>query len=119
MGRRKALIMNTTAAALPLIAIILMELRIGIPRSTELTVMFSLVAKFCIGGGWSAIKCFVGESFPTQIRSSAVGICTVAASLGGVIAPLIVFMGTSKCCTKFYTAGSCEVLILIYSLYQS
>jgi Mn2+/Fe2+ NRAMP family transporter len=55
-----------------------------------------LMGRFCNEASWGVMAGFTGESFPTVIRSLCFSICTVASSLGAVIAPQMAYLGSSK-----------------------
>ena len=48
-----------------------------------------LVGKFAISSSFMGIWLYGAEIFPTTIRSAGVGICNVAARCGGVLAPYV------------------------------
>ena len=73
-----------------------MELDIGIQYNANWVTYCALAARLGVSGGWGAVKCFTAESFSTDTRSTAIGMCSVAAAIGGIIAPQLVFLGTSK-----------------------
>ncbi|CAG7832512.1 unnamed protein product, partial [Allacma fusca] len=108
LGRRKALIGYCILAALPFIGIILMEL--GLPKSSVATVALTLVSRVFVDGCWSTIRCFTGESFPTSVRSSAVGLSQVAVAVGGIIAPQIVFLGRTNPAIPYFIFGGFSVV---------
>src|SRR4051812_3739905 len=83
-------------STLALAGIIAMELNIGIPYNSQWVTYLALIARFFICGGWSAAKCFTAESFSTETRSTVIGICSTSAAIAGIIAPQLVFLGTSE-----------------------
>ncbi|CAG7832514.1 unnamed protein product [Allacma fusca] len=95
--------------SVPLVGIILMEMELGIPHSSTVKVILALTSRIFVDGGWTTIKCFTGESFPTSIRSSAVGICTVGVAIAGVVAPQVVFLGTMYPAAPYFIFGGFSV----------
>lgn len=58
--------------------------------------ILSLVVRFGVAGAWGVVICFCQETFPTVVRSTALGICCLVANTGGVLAPQIAFVGSGK-----------------------
>jgi hypothetical protein len=53
----------------------------------------ALVGKLCLAASFAVIYIHSGEIFPTTIRNSAMGLVSVAARCGGIVAPFIVLLG--------------------------
>lgn len=58
-----------------------------------LTTSFALCGKLSISASFSAIYIHSGEIFPTVIRNSGMGIVSVSARIGGILAPFILMLG--------------------------
>lgn len=61
-----------------------------------LILIFSLAGRFFNELSWGVMACFTGETFPTIIRSVCMSICLIANSFGGILAPQMAYLGTSK-----------------------
>lgn len=48
----------------------------------------AMVGKFAIAGSFAVLYLYSAELFPTRIRNTAMGICSQASRIGGIIAPL-------------------------------
>ncbi len=59
--------------------------------------MAALVGKLCLAASFAVIYIHSGEIFPTTIRNSAMGLVSVAARCGGIVAPFIVLLGMFFC----------------------
>ncbi|KAJ8026893.1 Organic cation transporter protein [Holothuria leucospilota] len=57
-----------------------------------LRVCVAMIGKFAITASFSNIYVHTAEIFPTPLRTLSVGTCSVAARIGGIIAPLILFL---------------------------
>jgi hypothetical protein len=57
----------------------------------------ALVGKLCLAASFAVIYIHSGEIFPTTIRNSAMGLVSVAARCGGIVAPFIVLLGLLFC----------------------
>jgi MFS family permease len=53
----------------------------------------ALLGKLCLAASFAVIYIHSGEIFPTTIRNSAMGLVSVAARVGGIMAPFIVLLG--------------------------
>jgi len=53
----------------------------------------ALLGKLCMAASFAVIYIHSGEIFPTSIRNSAMGLVSVAARVGGIMAPFIVLLG--------------------------
>ncbi|XP_071855620.1 organic cation transporter protein-like isoform X2 [Apostichopus japonicus] len=56
-------------------------------------VTVAMVGKFAITASFANIYLHTSEIFPTPLRTSVTGICSVAARVGGMVAPLILVLG--------------------------
>ncbi|KAK3734884.1 hypothetical protein RRG08_038910 [Elysia crispata] len=57
-----------------------------------MTLTLALVGKFGISAGFAIICVYSAELFPTVMRNSAIGFCSVSARIGGILAPYIAKM---------------------------
>jgi hypothetical protein len=65
-------------------------------ENKNLITFLCLLSRFGVAAAWGVYICFTAESFPTVVRSTALGICCLVANTGGVLAPQIAFVGTCK-----------------------
>ena len=96
LGRRTSLAIYMTLGALFLASLAILELSIGLAEYPTLVVVMCLLGKFCVAGGRSCARTLVGELYPTAVRAMGSGLGGVGASLGGVLAPQLAFIGTCK-----------------------
>ena len=84
-GRRPVLVfsMSLTAA--------MSAAALAVPASWghQVTVALATVAKFGASAAWSALVLQVTELFPTPIRNTAMGACSLSSRIGGVLAPVV------------------------------
>ena len=57
-----------------------------------LTTTLAMLGRSGIAGGWAAAQVFSAEVFPTVVRNIGVGSSSMAARVGGIVAPQIVFL---------------------------
>jgi hypothetical protein len=74
-----------------------------------LTTGAALVGKLCLAASFAVVYIHSGEIFPTTIRNSAMGLVSVAARCGGIVAPFIVLLGKGF----FFYQGSTNYLCLV------
>ncbi|XP_067666322.1 organic cation transporter protein-like [Haliotis asinina] len=88
-------------------------------KLSSLTLVFALIGKAGISGGWAAVQVFSAETFPTVVRNIGIGACSMAARIGGIVAPQIVFLGDIHKSVPFAVFGVlalvCGVLMVFMS----
>ena len=52
--------------------------------------ILALLGKFFIAGSFAVVYNITAELFPTQVRSNAVGICSMASRIGGMMSPVFI-----------------------------
>ncbi|GFR97006.1 organic cation transporter-like protein [Elysia marginata] len=90
IGRRRCMIVSHLIGGFALgTAVLLSNIpgEVEIPGSKSIILTLSLLGKFGISLGFGALFVYTPELFPTTIRSTGFGISSVAARLGGMIAP--------------------------------
>ncbi|XP_019385652.1 PREDICTED: solute carrier family 22 member 13-like isoform X1 [Crocodylus porosus] len=67
----------------------------GIPKDLPVvTTTLAVIGKFSIAASFSVSYVYSAELFPTVVRQTGVGLCSMSARLGGIISPLIGLLGT-------------------------
>jgi len=51
-----------------------------------------LFAKFCISGSFNMLFLYIPELFPTPVRNTAVGVCTIGARIASACSPYIIHL---------------------------
>jgi OCT family organic cation transporter-like MFS transporter 4/5 len=51
-----------------------------------------MIAKAALAGGFGVLYNYSAELFPTVIRNSAIGICSMSARVGGALTPQITLL---------------------------
>ena len=82
LGRQKTLFLLMGTAAVGVLSSAMFR------GSTQ--VLVSMIARFGIAGSFNMIYLYTTELFPTIVRSSCLGTCSLAARVGGIIAPGII-----------------------------
>lgn len=50
----------------------------------------AMLGKFCVSASYAILRLYSNEIFPTSIRSSCMGACSMVSRLGVIIAPLVI-----------------------------
>ncbi|XP_078490283.1 solute carrier family 22 member 21-like isoform X2 [Ciona intestinalis] len=61
--------------------------------STEGAIASAMIGKLCVSACFAVIYLYCAELFPTPIRTTAVGLCSMSARLGAVVAPYLLYAG--------------------------
>lgn len=96
LGRRRVTALFLSMASITLCVLIGLEIYFSGELAEIYVTILSFLARFGVAGAWGVVVCFCQESFPTVVRSTALGICCLMANTGGVLAPQIAFVGTGK-----------------------
>jgi hypothetical protein len=57
-----------------------------------------LLGKVCVAAARSSIRVLTVESYPVSIRTMGFGVSRISSTFGGMAAPQIAFIGSSKAC---------------------
>ncbi|XP_064651393.1 organic cation transporter protein-like isoform X2 [Lineus longissimus] len=93
MGRKKAYLGYVACPCLGLIVILILA---GTGGSEKYPVLITVLALICLSGAnasWALATTYSGELFATLIRNIAIGAFSVAARVGGIIAPQFAYLG--------------------------
>ncbi|KAK5887849.1 hypothetical protein CesoFtcFv8_016410 [Champsocephalus esox] len=65
-----------------------------IPTDSEIVpVLLEILGRFGMTSAFCVVYTFSSELFPTVIRSTAMGCCSMAARIGSIISPFIIYLG--------------------------
>ena len=90
-GRRPILSFCQLVSGIACIAAGLMD---GVKLLKVLQIILSLIGKFGTSACMAIVYVYTAELFPTVIRNTAIGACTTAAGLGGIMSIMIGLLGT-------------------------
>ncbi|XP_052794709.1 organic cation transporter protein-like [Mya arenaria] len=93
LGRRLTVSLLMCIAGFFSFSILILDLTAGLENLPTLTIVFAMIGKAGISGGWAALQVFSAELFPTVVRNMGVGACSFSARIGAIVAPQIVFLG--------------------------
>ncbi|XP_060580661.1 organic cation transporter protein-like, partial [Ruditapes philippinarum] len=95
-GRRLTVSLLMNVAGVFSFAILILDLAGGLDEYPKLTIVFAMIGKAGISGGWAALQVFSAEIFPTVVRNIGVGACSFCARIGAIVAPQIVYLGAKN-----------------------
>ncbi|XP_048806552.1 solute carrier family 22 member 13-like isoform X1 [Lagopus muta] len=104
-GRKKV------QAVLLLLAGLMCLIIVGIPEDQAVAItVLAVIGKFAACASFSTSYVYSAELFPTVIRQSGVGLCSMAARVAGIIAPLILILEQYHSAIPMAVYGSATVL---------
>ncbi|KAK3097018.1 hypothetical protein FSP39_005624 [Pinctada imbricata] len=113
IGRRKTISFLMILAGISCFSVFIISLSGKSQSLSVLSVVFAMIGKSGISGGWAATQVFSAETFPTVIRNIGVASCSMAARLGGIAAPQLVLLGSSSKVIPFTIFG---ILAALYGI---
>ncbi|XP_033750131.1 organic cation transporter protein-like [Pecten maximus] len=116
LGRRWTIASLMILAGVACFIIFIIDLTGHMESMEILVIVFAMVGKSGIAGGWAAVQVSSAENFPTIIRNIGIGACSMAARVGGIIAPQINQLNYYSKAMPFTVFGSlallCGILVL-------
>ncbi|XP_076153292.1 solute carrier family 22 member 4-like [Alosa pseudoharengus] len=79
----------------------------GLP---EVAILLEMVGKFAITTAFCVVYAVTSELFPTVVRSMAMGTCSMAARIGAILSPFIIYLGHYYKYLPYLLIGSLAVL---------
>ncbi|CAG5134983.1 unnamed protein product [Candidula unifasciata] len=115
-GRRRTVFLLMLLSGLACFSILIIDLTDRLKELSALTITMAMIGKSCIAGAWAAVQILSAETFPTVIRNIGIGACSMAARIGGIVAPQFVFMGEKSKPVPFVIFGVLAVLCSLLML---
>ncbi|OWF37778.1 organic cation transporter protein-like [Mizuhopecten yessoensis] len=116
LGRRWTIASLMTLAGISCFVILIIDLTGHMESLQVLVIVFAMIGKSGISGGWAAIQVSSAENFPTIVRNLGIGVCSMAARIGGIVAPQINQLNSYSKAMPFTVFGSlallCGLLVL-------
>ncbi|KAM9232125.1 solute carrier family 22 member 13-like [Leptosomus discolor] len=104
-GRKK------TQAVLLLLSGLVCLIITGIPEDQPVvTTVLAIIGKFTASASFSTSYVYTAELFPTVVRQTGVGLCSMSARVAGIIAPLIRLLGQYHRAIPMAIFGSAPVV---------
>ncbi|KAL4659723.1 solute carrier family 22 member 5-like isoform X1 [Arapaima gigas] len=83
---------------------------------TSLSITLEMVGKFGITAAFSIVYAFTAELYPTVLRNTAMGTCSMASRLGSISAPYFVYLGKYSKFLPYTIMGSLTLFSGLLSL---
>ncbi|XP_071806680.1 solute carrier family 22 member 15-like [Asterias amurensis] len=90
LGRRKLLVWSILTAGITCLALVTVPIHV---ETETLRTSLAFLGKMGVAAAFNIIYIYTSELLPTVLRNSGMGICSMAARMGGVVAPSIVPLG--------------------------
>ena len=68
----------------------------GFMEDGALRITLAMIGKFGAAASFAAVYLYTAELYPTQIRSTAIGMCSMMARIGGFAAPQVCVLSPLK-----------------------
>lgn len=94
LGRRQSLFCFLLGASVSCFLCMFLQLRGG--QNVAAISMTALIGRFCISASFALLYVYSAELFPTVVRNAGMGISSLSARLGGIVAPFIVLLGDQR-----------------------
>lgn len=91
LGRRKTLFCFLLGGSLSCFLCMFLQSHSG--ENTAAISMTALAGRFCISASFAVLYVYSAELFPTVVRNAGMGISSLSARVGGMVAPFIVLLG--------------------------
>lgn len=93
IGRRWTLSLLMMLAGISCFAILFLDITGKVEEQGAVMTGMALLGKAGIAGAWAAAQVFSAEVFPTVVRNIGIATSAMAARLGGIAAPQIIYLG--------------------------
>ncbi|KAJ8348036.1 hypothetical protein SKAU_G00266250 [Synaphobranchus kaupii] len=88
-----------------------------IPRNlSSVSTALEMMGKFMFSVAFTIVFAFTAELYPTVLRNTAMGICSMASRLGNISAPYFIYLGTYYKSLPYILMGSLSVFGGLLSL---
>lgn len=95
LGRRRSLFCFLFGASVSCFLCMLLQLQ-GRGRNVAAISITALIGRFCISASFAVIYVYSSELYPTVVRNAGMGISSLSARIGGIVAPFIVLLGEHR-----------------------
>ena len=112
LGRRQSLFFFLLSASVS--CFLCMFLQRG--QNAAAVSITALVGRFCISASFALLYVYSAELFPTVVRNAGMGVSSLSARLGGIVAPFIVLLGDQRNSLPMFVFACTSLLAAIVGL---
>lgn len=74
-----------------------------------LAITLEMMGKFAVTSGFSVVYGYTAEVYPTMLRHTAVGTCTMISRIGSIISPYFIYLGEYRSLSR--VSGELELCL--------
>ncbi|KAL3970756.1 kinesin family member 26 [Sarotherodon galilaeus] len=82
----------------------------------SLAIALEMIGKFAVTTAYSLVYAFTAELYPTVLRTTAVGACSMASRIGSITAPFFIYLRSYSVSLPYILMGSLTALAGLLSL---
>uniref|UniRef100_A0A8D2ZZ72 Major facilitator superfamily (MFS) profile domain-containing protein n=1 Tax=Scophthalmus maximus TaxID=52904 RepID=A0A8D2ZZ72_SCOMX len=83
---------------------------------THLAITLEMLGKFAVATAFAVVYAFTAELYPTVLRNTAVGTCSMASRVGSIVAPYFIYLRSYWVSLPYILMGSLTALAGLLSL---
>lgn len=72
---------------------------------THLAITLEMLGKFAVATAFAVVYAFTAELYPTVLRNTAVGTCSMASRVGSIVAPYFIYLSKDSLTSAQSAAG--------------
>ncbi|XP_024121231.1 solute carrier family 22 member 5 isoform X2 [Oryzias melastigma] len=80
------------------------------------SITLEMIGKFAVTTAYALVYAYTAEVYPTVLRTTAVGACSMASRIGGIISPFFIYLRNYSASLPYILMGSLTVLMGLLSL---
>ncbi|XP_010899171.1 solute carrier family 22 member 5 isoform X2 [Esox lucius] len=109
--RRRSLFFTLILGGLVLLLVNLIP-----PKLSSVSIALEMLGKFGVTAAFSIVYAYTAELYPTVVRNTAVGACSMASRVGSISAPYFIYLGGYSKSLPYILMGSLTALSGLLSL---
>lgn len=85
------------------------------PGLPSVSILLEMLGKFGVTASFCVVYAVSSELFATVIRNMATGCCSMAARVGTIVSPFIIYLGQDVCHFEYFNRNQPSKLSLLWS----